>query len=265
MTCGRLIKGYGDVSSNFVTHIKIQHADVYEKYRNLKLGNTDQCSAVKDCFNKKVLNFVVDAALPVSVVDRQTFASMFEGTGLKPMCRQTAMKKLEDSYQSQCTKIKADISSAEYFCTTADIWSGNQRSFFGYTCHWLTGDFQRKSAALACRRFKGTHSAENIAHLFSEINESYGLNSKNIVLTVTDNGSNFVKAFRDHGVQNFKLQEEDMDDDDNVPVFQNDELLPKHHRCSSHTLNLLATTDLNKILKADETVYKKHNSVNFIK
>ncbi|XP_049310625.1 uncharacterized protein LOC125778135 [Bactrocera dorsalis] len=156
-------------------------------------------------------------------------------------------------------KIKDEISSAEYFCTTADIWSGNNRSFFGYTCHWLTQDFQRQSVALACRRFKGAHTADKVGQMIAELNNFFDLDNKNIVMTITDNGSNFIKAFKDHGVDNFHQEEDDSDDE--LSFRENEFLLPKHHRCSSHTLNLLATTDFLKILKADLAVYEKHKMI----
>uniref|UniRef100_A0A034WVU3 Putative AC9 transposase n=1 Tax=Bactrocera dorsalis TaxID=27457 RepID=A0A034WVU3_BACDO len=254
--CGRNIRGYAGGSSNFVTHLKLKHADAYKKYKNMKLGNF---GSLQECVNGKILHWIVDAAMPVFVVDRQSFVSIFEGTGLKIMSRQTAKKTLEDSYQNMLAKIKDEISSAEYFCTTADIWSGNNRGFFGYTCHWLTQDFQRQSVALACRRFKGAHTADKVGQMIAELNNFFDLDNKNIVMTITDNGSNFIKAFKDHGVDNFHQEEDDSDDE--LSFRESEFLLPKHHRCSSHTLNLLATTDFLKILKADLAVYEKHKMI----
>lgn len=60
--------------------------------------------------------------------------------------------------------------------------------------------WERKSAALACRRFSGTHSFENIANLLSGICDEFNLPVEKIVGSVTDNGSNFVKAFREFGI-----------------------------------------------------------------
>lgn len=57
----------------------------------------------------------------------------------------------------------------------------------------------RKSAAIACRRFFGIHSAERIADLLTDINASFGLDVEKLVATVTDNASNFAKAFREFG------------------------------------------------------------------
>lgn len=60
---------------------------------------------------------------------------------------------------------------------------------------------KRVSVALACQRFKGTHSYDRITDLIQKINTAFGLSAKKLVASVTDNGSNFVKAFRTFGVQ----------------------------------------------------------------
>ncbi|CAD6240929.1 GSCOCG00012593001-RA-CDS, partial [Cotesia congregata] len=59
---------------------------------------------------------------------------------------------------------------------------------------------ERKSAAIACKRFYGMHSFDAIVNQLSSIHSSFGLTSQYIRATVTDNGSNFVKAFREFGV-----------------------------------------------------------------
>ncbi len=80
--------------------------------------------------------------------------------------------------------------------------------------------------------------------------------------TVTDNGSNFVKAFQvyqNHATgSNSEADEEEGNDDEvtfadpHVMLFTGDEddsntfLLPPHHRCVSHTLNLISTTDVER-------------------
>lgn len=60
--------------------------------------------------------------------------------------------------------------------------------------------FVRKSFAIACRRFPGTHSYDRIAKMIEEIHQSLEINRDKVVATVTDNGSNFVKAFRCCGI-----------------------------------------------------------------
>lgn len=83
-----------------------------------------------------------------------------------------------------------------------------------------------------------------------------------ITSTVTDNGSNFVKAFKRYQ----PVEEEDDEDDENEVTFTdiNDVLqnsggdddnevdvvitFPPHQRCAAHTLNLVSCTDVDKWL-----------------
>uniref|UniRef100_A0A3B3QSQ4 HAT C-terminal dimerisation domain-containing protein n=1 Tax=Paramormyrops kingsleyae TaxID=1676925 RepID=A0A3B3QSQ4_9TELE len=95
-----------------------------------------------------------------------------------------------------------------------------------------------------------------IAIELDNIHSSYGISHK-ITSTVTDNGSNFVKAFK-----RFQpVQEVSEDDEDEVTftdindILQNsggDEVvmitLPPHQRCAAHTLNLVSCTDVDKWL-----------------
>ncbi|XP_036328297.1 uncharacterized protein LOC118740744 [Rhagoletis pomonella] len=57
-----------------------------------------------------------------------------------------------------------------------------------------------KENLLACKRFFGSHTFDRIHDAIIEIHTTYGLTLNKIVATVTDNGSNFVKAFKEFGV-----------------------------------------------------------------
>lgn len=91
-----------------------------------------------------------------------------------------------------------------------------------------------------------------------------GLSYRKIVATVSDNGSNFVKCFKEFGIKiNLPDQENeeddghaDADDEEDIGIVQFPDTpeepsfkLPNHIRCASHTLNLVATTDAAKGLK----------------
>lgn len=110
--------------------------------------------------------------------------------------------------------------------------------------------------------------------MLSSIFQEYDIEKK-IVLVITDNGSNFVKAFQDYGVKLFDedlladeevndSSEEDLSDTEEdlelasiqhteIPsaVFEDVFSLPSHYRCLSHTLSLVATTDFDKVSKLD--------------
>lgn len=67
--------------------------------------------------------------------------------------------------------------------------------------------------------------------------------------TVTDNGSNFVKAFKEYGID-IQSQNEEISQDV-IPPFEETGVLPPHIRCCSHTLSLIATVDIANAIKTD--------------
>ena len=60
----------------------------------------------------------------------------------------------------------------------------------------INEDLQRMSGALACTRFTGEHTFVRIAELLESVISTYGISLECVTSTVTDNGSNFVKAFK---------------------------------------------------------------------
>lgn len=83
------------------------------------------------------------------------------------------------------------------------------RGFLDVTVHWIDNYFKRRSAALACRRFKGANAFKCIKDLLLEIYSDFDIDPTKIVCSVTDNGSNFVKAFKIFGVNTTSLIEYD--------------------------------------------------------
>ena len=101
-----------------------------------------------------------------------------------------------------------------------------------------------------------------------KIQKQFAVSESKIVATVTDNGSNFIKAFKEFGIE---LHTEDhplpaghssgslsVETDERSEDFEgyinvmiedcNDEsiILPPHYRCCSHTLSLVCTSDAKK-------------------
>ena len=72
----------------------------------------------------------------------------------------------------------------------------------------LDESHEKKSAALACRRFKGIHSFHKIASTLDTIRSEF-VGKPSVARTITDNASNFVKAFSQFQsqvyVNNFKI------------------------------------------------------------
>jgi hypothetical protein len=231
--------------------------------------------------DKLVTQFVVKGMHPLSTVEQMEFIQLV--TGLCPsaavMSRRTLGRRIDDTFVTRMLDIKEQLAQQQYVCTTADVWSTSKRSYMGVTVHWIdTVSFDRCSAALACRRFKGKHTYDRIAELLYDINNEFGLSHNKIMATVTDNGANFVKAFKEFNVDivvvatetdpDSEVNETDGDDvagdavefleinenttgyDQEADVGGSEVILPTHLRCASHTLSLIGTTDASSALKS---------------
>ncbi|XP_030757697.1 uncharacterized protein LOC115883472 isoform X2 [Sitophilus oryzae] len=317
----KIIKGSLLITTNFLKHMKNKHPEQNNEYnaykqkkkrinegkkRNyaegiesassssttvslskskvpLKQGQISfrQTKITQKTFDERIVRFIVETMSPISLVSHESFVRIFEGMDVKVMNRFAAIQKIDGHYKEMINKIIGQLSICNYVCTTADIWSSKKRSFLGVTCHWIDQDLSRQSVALACRRFEGTHSFDKIGELLDEIHRGYNLDNTKILATVTDNGSNFVKCFKEFGIHILDSQHNvDGNDDqtqegeteESLPEFesiiestdseksfsQTRQFLPEHLRCASHTINLIATTDYNNSLKSSHQLRSKN-------
>lgn len=290
------VKGYTNCTSNFLSHLKRKHGqqciEEYKTYVKKKRINekdkpeniaktkvsknkSDKNKPTQDQFDDNILKYFIHSMIPLRAIEDPYFLKIFTDLEISEMhitlmSRRTLGRRIADYYEKQVTTIKSELSKVEYVCTALDIWSSKKRSFIGVTVHWIKDDLRRASVALACQRFKGVHSYDRLSEIIQEINADFNLNSNKIVASVTDNGSNFVKAFQTFGVKlsNVELIDTDKqfqgsqstedssesDDEETTPLNPEDmHLLPVHLRCCAHTLSLCATTDANKVLSAQNT------------
>ncbi|KAI4792337.1 hypothetical protein KUCAC02_033439 [Chaenocephalus aceratus] len=62
---------------------------------------------------------------------------------------------------------------------------------------------------ISLRRFRGRHTYDAIATELEDIFSQYGFTNDKVTACVTDNGSNFVKAFKEHQQRQFESDEEE--------------------------------------------------------
>ncbi len=211
-------------------------------------------------FEENLARMLVEDMQPLATVERSGFIKFC--AAVLPQftlpSRRTMGRRLDELYAAEKLSLMSTLSNTRWVSATADIWSSHKKAYMGVTIHFVHPEtLQMVSSALACRRFKGAHTAPRIADILSSIFTEFHIESK-LQNVVTDNASNFSKAFTlfhskdgsstdhvgDDAEDALSVVDVDQimtaateDDSDEVPI------LPPHKRCGNHSLNLVASVD----------------------
>ncbi|XP_034568014.1 uncharacterized protein zgc:161969 isoform X4 [Notolabrus celidotus] len=201
-----------------------------------------------------IFDFIVEDCQSFYLLEQPGFKKLIAGLteGLKSMDRVTLFTKVDQGFSRMREDLMAKLSSIQYVCTTADIWTANNRSFFGMTCHWIDPtSLERKSAAVGFARLQGRITYDSIAGRIHDIHVAYNIESK-VQTTVTDNGSPFMSVFKEFA-SDIKGSDDDIGFYENVGAVLEGEpeqdmllFLPTVQRCASHTLELIVTEDFRQ-------------------
>lgn len=232
---GKTLSAINNSRGNLRAHIKTVHKEQLEKFNTLckeidatklmgvqplrdhsdKKIETDR----KPAFVQQVLSFqgyqklvtqknldefipeyLCDAVLPVYHTETEAFRTYTRKLQPRLKVRNRAFyrKQIASMYIKKRAALMNQLRGALWICTTADGWTSRRRAFIGITAHWIAPNLKRRSVCLAVRRVIGKCDFEIIAKLLEGVYEEYDILHK-LTATVTDNGSNFVKAFRLYG------------------------------------------------------------------
>uniref|UniRef100_A0A3B3QXA7 BED-type domain-containing protein n=1 Tax=Paramormyrops kingsleyae TaxID=1676925 RepID=A0A3B3QXA7_9TELE len=264
-------------TSNLSKHLKGQHSAVrlvekagsvpdtdsdssFPATKQLRLDFSSQLVSAEN-LKKLVAAYIVEEMLPISTVDSPSFRGLIDKIPTRNNARlpqrKTFSNYLDKEYATMEANLRAALQAVNFVSTTADIWTSHNKSYMGVTIHWFNPcTLQRNKAAPACKRIRGRHTYDVIAG-HKQIHSSYGVLNK-VVTTVTDNGSNFVKAFKTY--QHVSESDDDEEEAEEGITFtditealstvneDNQQTLPPHYCCASHTLNLVSTSDVEKFL-----------------
>lgn len=151
-----------------------------------------------------MFNYIVEEMKPISTCEKPSFKKLITGLTNDNFVpdRRILNKELINKYNWYVCDIIEKISKQKYTCLTTDIWSSLNKSYLGMTMHYIEENtYQRFSFAIACRRIEGSHNYINIEKCITEILRNYKIYIRKISHTVTDNATNFGKAFRIYAQQ----------------------------------------------------------------
>ena len=124
---------------------------------------------------------------------------------------------------------------------------------------------------LACRRFEGIHTAENVLTNYEDIITQFNLQGK-VGYIITDNAANMLKAFvKLPGAEVERSDDSESDEDEDqdfyIPVDSLEKFyhIPQHISCLSHTLRLVVQDGLKDIGSVSPIISKASNMVSFVR
>ena len=302
------IKTSRSSKSNLSRHVKRLHRSRMDAFKGLlqrskwvknpHSSNSEQMSiesfvqrtaghVTQEIVDDKIVKFIIRSAQPFMLVREPSFVDLLQTLqpGKNVMCYRTLMKMLKQKFMDMRRQMKMEFGEVKYICVTGDVWTTGHRTFLGMTAHILTTHLERKSYAIACSRVRDSLTYDVLTKVVLDILEQYNIEFK-VVGMVTDNGTNFVKAFRlfeqDHDTENEdESSDEDEDGDESRTEDDKDEddvmvdldaillsgsedpekiALPPHYRCAAHTLNLVASKDAELTMKDDRNYVRAERS-----
>ncbi|XP_065316758.1 uncharacterized protein LOC135925394 [Gordionus sp. m RMFG-2023] len=262
---------------SFEKYFEYHKAATSSKLKQTKLdfgGKSNFKGISKDKFDSQIIKYIINGNHPYTTCDDEDFVELINTLqpNMKIICRQTLTSRISKYFVQMKDILIEKLLEPNYVCTTADCWTAFNRSYIGITVHWIDVEkLERRSAILACQRLQGRHTYDVISKALTAVFKEFHIQNKNIC-TITDNASNFSKAFRVFSCPSIIMEEDSVSDIEYISIEDimsssglssydiNDfDYLPKHRRCSCHTLNLVATQDANKLLLNNEGYRKVYN------
>ncbi|XP_042213373.1 zinc finger BED domain-containing protein 4-like isoform X2 [Homarus americanus] len=219
-----------------------------------------------------IVAFIAHDLLPLSLVESERFRILMATA--EPMFTMPSRKHLISVLLPQHlttvqTRLKTQLQQVQNLCLTIYLWSSrDMRSFIGVTGHFIL-DHTMNSVMLACRRFKGSHTSDNIYDMYQETVASYDVGSK-VTTIITDNAANMVKTFTLFPVEQLDEDEEDDEFDDNdCDILPPDDttkfecLPPNRSPCFAHTLQLVVKDGMEQDSQIKQILAKVSKLINF--
>ncbi|XP_076840715.1 zinc finger BED domain-containing protein 4 isoform X2 [Brachyhypopomus gauderio] len=216
--CGTRIQAKRTVTSNFVTHLKRKHQAMYDEFVRKKdvkretyaSGPMQTCAHVsggsrtatqtgagtakfhrsdprQSLISETIAKMIILDLQPVQIVENKGFRELLQLLEPRyvPEPSHYVQQQLLPTYAYQVQlATKVALSGAESCSVTLDLWRSNAVSvnttsgYLGVTCHFITTDWQIKSALLACFPLPSNTDSQRILTEYEEISRGHGISGK---------------------------------------------------------------------------------------
>jgi len=191
-------------------------------------------------FREWLLDWIVSEAMPFTAIEAPFFRRLLRL--LKPdvpLPSATSLRRdLDLAYEHAFKRMRSLLHDAPgKLSFTVDGWtSPNMQPFLGITAHWVDSEWRLREALLDFAPLSGSHSGENLAHVFVATCDTFGILPKILAITTDNASANDVflrhveKTCADRGIAFSKRE--------------------GHVRCAAHVLNI-AVQELLKQIHAE--------------
>lgn len=215
--CRAVVSAPQSNTTNLFNHLKFSHKVVYEKV--LKEQKTPQSASTSATRTQSSIENTLYNATPYPTGSRrhQEITEAVTFMLAKDMCPistvsnpgfKTLVKTLDKRYvlpsrkhfsrvalpalYDKCrAEVEKDVSTAEYFATTTDLWSSrSMEPYISLTVHYIDADFAMKTKCLQTAFFPDDHTGINIADGLKQAMAAWNLEEDKLVCITTDNASN---------------------------------------------------------------------------
>ncbi|KAJ8411981.1 hypothetical protein AAFF_G00142480 [Aldrovandia affinis] len=216
--CGTRIQAKRTVTSNFVTHLKRKHQAMYDEFVKKKdvkreayssgavqhipgrseparsshggsgggggIAKFERNDPRQVLISEAIAKMIIRDLQAVQIVENEGFRDLLQllEPRYTPEPRHYIQQQLLPGYAYQVQlATKQALTAAESCSVTLDLWRSSSGAGGGYlavTCHFITADWQIKSALLACLPLAGHGTAQRVLSEFDEISHAHGIAGK---------------------------------------------------------------------------------------
>ena len=154
--------------------------------------------------NHAVAYFLAKDMQPLYTLEKPGFQKMIANLDPRyklPSRKHFSQQEIPRLYnQVKETVVNPKLSQIDFFYGTTDLWTSKAtHPYLSYTVHFIDSAWELHSICLETLPLFEDHTGENIIETINDILSNWSLSTEKLVLTATDNGSNFVAGFHSCG------------------------------------------------------------------